>query len=117
MNALEELLSDLKEVCAGLDDKRVGPGYRYTMADIGLAAFSVFFMQGLSFLAHQRQLEQGQGRSNCQSLFGMAAIPCDNQIRAMLDPVDPALFFPVFTDVMGALERGWRSSAACRAGC
>jgi hypothetical protein len=47
----------------------------------------------------------------------MAAIPCDNQIRAMLDPVDPALFFPVFTDVMGALERGWRSSAACRAGC
>ena len=35
----------------------------------------------------------------------MAAIPCDNQIRAMLDPVDPALFFPVFTDVMGARER------------
>jgi Transposase DDE domain len=75
------------------------------MADFGLAAFSVFFMQSPSFLAHQRQLEQGQGRSNCQTLFGMAAIPCDNQIRAMLDPVDPALFFPVFTDVMGALER------------
>jgi hypothetical protein len=50
MSALEELLSDLREVCAGLEDKRQGQGYRYTMADIGLAAFSVFFMQSPSFL-------------------------------------------------------------------
>jgi hypothetical protein len=75
------------------------------MADFGLAAFSVFFLQSPSFLAHQRHLEQGRGQSNCQSLFGMTAIPCDNQIRAMLDPVDPARFFPVFSDVMGTLER------------
>ena len=61
MNALEELLSDLKEVCAGLDDKRVGPGYRYTMADIGLAAFSVFFMQSPSFLVHPRRAQRLTG--------------------------------------------------------
>ena len=45
MDALEELLSELKGVCAGLDDKRQEPGCRYMMADIGLAAFPVFFMQ------------------------------------------------------------------------
>src|SRR4051812_47600428 len=96
MNALEELLSDLKEVCAGLDDKRVGPGYRYTMADIGLAAFSVFFMQSPSFLGHQRTLAEGHGRSNCQTLFGMAAIPSDNHIRQMLDGTSPAAFDGLF---------------------
>ena len=96
MNALEELLSDLKEVCAGLDDKRVGPGYRYTMADIGLAAFSVFFMQSPSFLGHQRTLAEGHGRSNCQTLFGMAAIPSDNHIRQMLDGTPPAAFDGLF---------------------
>ena len=96
MNALEELLSDLKEVCAGLDDKRVGPGYRYTMADIGLAAFSVFFMQSPSFLGHQRALAEGHGRSNCQTLFGMAAIPSDNHIRQMLDGNSPAAFDGLF---------------------
>jgi hypothetical protein len=96
MNALEELLSDLKEVCAGLDDKRVGPGYRYTMADIGLAAFSVFFMQSPSFLGHQRTLTEGHGRSNCQTLFGMAAIPSDNHIRQMLDGNSPAAFDGLF---------------------
>src|SRR3954449_599175 len=71
MSALEELLSDLREVCAGLEDKR--QGYRYTMADIGLAAFSMFFMQSPSFLGHQRALAEGHGRSNCQTLLGMAA--------------------------------------------
>jgi hypothetical protein len=96
MNALEELLSDLKKVCAGLDDKRVGPGYRYTMADIGLAAFSVFFMQSPSFLGHQRTLAEGHGRSNCQTLFGMAAIPSDNHIRQMLDGNSPAAFDELF---------------------
>src|SRR4029077_15902872 len=53
------------------------------MADIGMAAFSVFFMQSPSFLAHQRQLAQGHGhgRSNCETLFGMTRIPSDNHVR------------------------------------
>ena len=37
------------------------------MADIGLSAFSVFFMQSLSFLAHQKALEARRRRSNCAS--------------------------------------------------
>src|SRR4051794_3461995 len=65
MNALEKLLSELKEDCAGLEDKRQGLGYRYTMTD--MAAFSVFFMQSPSFLGHQRVLAEGHGRSNCQT--------------------------------------------------
>jgi hypothetical protein len=53
------------------------------MADIGMAAFSpLFFMQTPSFLAHQRHLADGHchGRSNCQTLFGMMAIPSDNHV-------------------------------------
>lgn len=34
----------------------------------------MFFTGSPSFLAHQRALTEGQGRSNCQTLFGMAAI-------------------------------------------
>src|SRR3954463_15331556 len=67
MSALEELLSELREVCAGLEDKRQGQACRYTMADIGLAAFSVFFLQSPSFLGHQRALAEGHGQSNCQT--------------------------------------------------
>ena len=77
------------------------------MADIGVAAFSAFFMQSPSFLAHQRQLGvgAGQGRSNCQTLFGMTAIPSDNHIRAMLDFVEPSSLYRLFDEALDAIER------------
>src|ERR1700676_1911846 len=66
------------------------------MADIGLSAFAVFFMGSASFLGHQRRLEEGHGRSNCQTLFGIAAIPTDAHIRKMLDGAPPGVFDPLF---------------------
>ena len=66
------------------------------MADIGLSAFSLFFMGSPSFLAHQRRLEEGHGRSNCQTLFGINAIPTDAHIRQMLDGAPTASFDPLF---------------------
>lgn len=104
MRELEGLISELRSVCASFPDKRTGSNGRYAMADIGLSAFSLFFMQSPSFLAHQRALARAQGRSNCQSLFGMARIPTDNHIRAMLDPVAPERLYPLFDRLLGRLE-------------
>jgi len=70
-----------------------------------MSAFSLFFMQSPSFLAHQRRLEEGQGRSNCQTLFGLDRIPRDNHVRTLLDPVSPDHFHPVFAEVVTELER------------
>ena len=97
MNALESLIAELKLTCAGLPDRREGSApATYTMNDIGLSAFSLFFMGSPSFLAHQRALENKQARSNCQTLFGIAAIPTDNHVRKMLDGAPTAAFDPVF---------------------
>ena len=96
----------MRNVCAGLPDKRGGRNIQYTMADIGMAAFSVFFVQSPSFLGHQRRLLEGRGRSNCQTLFAMTEIPSDNHIRAMLDPVSPDAFQPAFDAGIRALEAG-----------
>jgi hypothetical protein len=73
------------------------------MADIGLSAFSLFFMGSPSFLAHQRTLAEGYGRSNCQTLFGMSAIPTDNYIRLMLDGVAPAAFDGLFMTAVATI--------------
>ena len=97
MNALKSLIGEPHEVCAGLPDRRKGPGNGvYPMADIGLSAFSLFFMGSPSILAHQRALAEGYGRSNCQTLFRMSAIPTDAYIRLMLDGASPAAFDPLF---------------------
>jgi Transposase DDE domain len=103
MLILDRLLAGLHDVCAGFPDKRTEAGV-YSMADIGLSAFSLFFMQSESFLSYQRSLEEGRKTSNCQTLFGMAKIPTDNHIRSMLDPVHPSLLQPAFDRAVAALH-------------
>ncbi len=106
MLILDQLLAGLKDVCAAFPDKRKGDGV-YSMADIGLSAFSLFFMQLESFLSYQRSLEERRKTSNCLTLFGMAKIPTDNHIRSMLDAVHPSLLQPAFDQAVAALcERG-----------
>jgi hypothetical protein len=103
MELLPSLLSGLRAVCAGFPDSRKGRGGNIAMADFGLSAFAMFFMQSASFLSYQRALEKGHGRSNCQTLFGIGKIPSDNYIRDMLDEADPALLRPCFERLEGLL--------------
>src|SRR5271166_7121307 len=73
-----------------------GSERQYRHRGFCLSAFAMFFMQSASFLSFQRTLEKGQGRSNCQTLFGIEKIPSDNYIRDMLDGADPALLASCF---------------------
>ncbi len=119
MQVLHAFLDSVRTTCARFPDKRRGGDVTYSMADIGLSAFSLFFMQSESFLAHQRGLEEGRKMSNCHSLFGMKATPTDNHIRSMLDPVDPLHLQPAFDDVLRALSTCWLRSrwGAIRTAC
>jgi hypothetical protein len=60
----DRLLDSLRRCCRALPDQRRGLNATYDMADFAMAAFAPFFMQSPSFLAHQRHLETGRGRSN-----------------------------------------------------
>jgi hypothetical protein len=102
---LDALRGSLRSCLDRVPDKRRGINTTYAMGNIGMAAFSVFFMQSPSFLAHQRQFEAGHGRSNCTSLFGIATIPSDNPIRDMLDPALPVLLHPVFAAAVDQIRQ------------
>lgn len=96
MQVLEELLDGLRQVCAFFPDGRQWRPGNIAIADAGLAAFSLFFMQSESFLSHQRRMEHGRNGSNCKTLFGIEKIPSDNHIRDLLDPAPPELLEPCF---------------------
>jgi len=49
MEVFDIVLGALKRCCAALPDKRTGDHGQYTMAEIGLSAFSLFFAQSPSF--------------------------------------------------------------------
>ena len=62
-------------------------------------------MQSPSFLDYQRTLEQTQGKSNAQTLFGIHPIPTDNQIRTLLDATDPIQVRPMFSYLFNGLNQ------------
>ena len=99
------LMKQLDEVVSNWPDSRTGHNCRYTMRDAGLGAFAVFFMQCASFLGFQKLMCDSLRKSNAQALFGMEAIPCDNWIRTLLDPMQPASLFAIFDTVVAQLNR------------
>lgn len=101
---VDATIARLKALGAQLPDKRTGTNCRYAMSDSVLGAFAVFLLQSPSFLARQQAMEQHQGRSNATALFEMDQVPCDNQIRGMLDPVAPEHFYPEFRALLGEVR-------------
>ena len=101
----DQLIERLRSVAAALPDRRTGGNCQYSMADIALAAFAVFFTQCPSFLNYQSAMQQARGRNNAQSLFQVQDIPSDNHIRQTLDPVEPHHFFGLFDELHRAFEQ------------
>ena len=102
----DEIVQYFQSILKDFPDKRTGKNKRYQMSDAALSAFSVFFIQSPSFLSHQSSMAHSKGHNNAQSLFGVHQIPSDNQIRDLLDDVEPAQVFAVFSEIFRALDMG-----------
>ncbi len=87
------------------DHRKPSPNTRYTIQDAVLGALGIFFTQSPSFLAYQRRLQHTTGHHNAQTLFGVEQIPCDNQIRTLLDPIAPSPCDPIFIEVVERLAQ------------
>ena len=98
------LLSEFRQLASQFPDQRTGQNTSYTIEDVALGAFSVFFTQSPSFLSHQTTMTEAKGKSNAQTLFAIQAIPTDNHIRNLLDIVPPQQIFPMFNKVFTALN-------------
>lgn len=103
-NTFNQLLSILNKSFSNLPDVRKGRNRHYQVRDAALAAFSVFFMQSASFLAHQQAMQDRQRRNNAKSLLGIEEIPSDPQIRNLLDPMPPAALSAPFWEIFDLLE-------------
>ncbi len=98
------LVQTLRNVAGSLPDQRTGNNTKYTMEDITLSAFSVFFTQSPSFLDFQNSMRELAGKDNAQSFFKIEQIPTDNHIRTHLDHIEPSSFFPVYERIFDVLK-------------
>jgi hypothetical protein len=99
-----DLIARVRAVAGALPDPRTGANTQYSMADIALAAFAVFFTQCPSFLSFQQNMQEAHGRNNARSLFQVEDIPSDNHIRQTLDPVAPEPLLALFDDLHRAFD-------------
>lgn len=74
----------------------------FPLADTLMAGLAVFSLKDASLLAFcSRALDH-----NLHSVFGLASIPSDTQMREILDEVSPEHLRPAFKDVFRQLQRG-----------
>ena len=102
---LPHLIKRLEQSCEGFSDLRTGKNSTYDLPDVAMIAFSVFITESPSLLAHQRDMKLRKGRSNAESLFEQKHLPSDNQIRNLLDPVEPHHLQSVYRETFLALEK------------
>jgi hypothetical protein len=98
----DALIDTLRARFATLPDARVKP--TVPLADALLSGFALFALKDPSLLAFDQRRQEPN--SNLHTVYGIDQIPCDSQLRDILDPVDPEFLRPCFTDLFRHLQRG-----------
>jgi len=104
--SFSNMIKVMQDTFASLPDHRQGDNGTYEIKDAAVGAFGVYFTQSPSFLAHQRDMQRQKGRNNASSLFGVERIPSDNQIRSLLDPIEPHHLHAPFWELYEGLQSG-----------
>jgi len=72
------------------------------LPDALMSGFAMFSLKDSSLLAFdQRRVKD----DNLKTVYGLKAIPCDTQMRTILDPVSPDNLKPLFKDVLEQLRQ------------
>ncbi|EFK09217.1 conserved domain protein [delta proteobacterium NaphS2] len=86
----------------GVSDYREG-NPEISMADALMSGFAVFSLKDPSLLAFDKRR---QAAENLESIYHVESIPCDSQMRTILDEVDPVEIRPAYKNIFSKLQRG-----------
>jgi hypothetical protein len=98
----DALIDTLRQRFATLPDGRVQP--TCSLPDALMSGFALFALKDPSLLAFDKRRQEPN--SNLHTVYGIGQVPCDSQLRTILDPVDPELLRPCFTDIFRHIQRG-----------
>ena len=76
---------------------------KISLADALMSGFAMFSLKDPSLLAFD---ERRKGNHNLNTIYGIGNIPCDTQMRIILDQVLPDYIRPMYKDIFRQLQRG-----------
>jgi hypothetical protein len=99
----DALFRALRSQFASLADLRSGE-VEIPLGDALMSALAMFSLKDPSLLAfdHRRH----DPNDNFRTIYGIDRVPCDSQMRDILDPLDPADLRPGFREIFRRLQRG-----------
>jgi hypothetical protein len=99
----DELMRCLDTHFQELPDHRAS-NTRYPLPEVLKSAFAMFSLKSPSLLDFKKQTHPEQ--SNLRSIYRIqGAIPCDNQMRGILDPLDPTPLRALYSALFDRLRR------------
>jgi len=75
-----------------------------TLTDALMSAFAMFALKDPSLLAFDQRRQDPS--DNFRTVYGIKNVPCDSQMRTILDPAVPDKLRPLFQDVFRCFQRG-----------
>jgi DDE family transposase len=99
----DALFRSLRSHFGSLPDHRSGE-VEIPLDDALMSAFAMFSLKDPSLLAFDSR--RRDPNDNFRSIFGINRVPSDSQMRAVLDPVDPAGLRAPFRETFRRLQRG-----------
>jgi len=81
------------------DSRGVSNNNQYSLEEIILSAFALFFFQSSSWLEFQNKMQKQRALNNARSMFGITNIPSSNHIAQIIDKLDPQLLSSIFDDI------------------
>ena len=100
--SVDALFKGLHKDFLSISDHREGD-IDISMADALMSGFAVFSLKDPSLLAFDQRRETG---GNLESIYHVKSIPCDSQMRTILDEVDPVEIRPAYKSIFQELQRG-----------
>ena len=99
---VDALIQALKADFGKITDQRANNA-KIALDDAIMSAFAVFHLKDQSLLAFDERRRREP--ENLHTVYGVTDIPCDSQMRAILDEIDPAYLRPAFRTVFRRLQR------------
>lgn len=96
------LFKTVRQAFSGIKEHRMGVE-RIPLVDTLMSGFAMFSLKDSSLLAFDDRREEPE---NLHTVYGIEQIPCDTQMRTILDDVDPERLRPVYKDVFQEMQRG-----------
>lgn len=99
----DAMFAGLRQEFGKISDHRTG-NVQVPLQDALMSGFAMFSLKDPSLLAFDQRRQKEP--HNLRTIYGISAIPCDTQMRDILDHVTPDSLRPSFRNLFRAVQRG-----------